>query len=182
MKFVTIGFSVLTLMYLSYMFIIEDKPNQDAGKTLSQSNLITPAYISDTPLEVEKVWHQLKADRAQAKQPVGDVVDNALKNKDILTVGDNTYALYGIFNASKGSSEDTSAIKNSVKSNDLPSKAFILIKALSKKDKSQKVQMLKVMQGEELSKGITLIAVTSNSISFQKADELVEFKLFDAKK
>ena len=38
------------------------------------------------------------------------------------------------------------------------------------------------MQGEELSKGITLIAVTSNSISFQKADELVEFKLFDAKK
>ena len=181
MKFVTICLSVVTLMYLSYMFVIEDKSSQNTDKTLSQSHLIAPAHISDTPLEVEKVWHQLKADRVKAKQPVEDAVDDALKNKDVLTVGDNTYALYGIFNVSK----DTDAIKISGKSNDLPSKAFILIKALSKKskkDKSQKVQMLKVMQGEELSKGITLIAVTSNSISFQSADELIEFKLFDAKK
>ena len=42
--------------------------------------------------------------------------------------------------------------------------------------------MQKVMLGETLSEGITLAAVTSNSISFKQDDELIEFKLFEVHK
>jgi hypothetical protein len=64
---------------------------------------------------------------------------------------------------------------------DVPSKAFILIKALNKKDKSDEDQMFKVVQGEELSDGITLLTVTNNSIMFKQGAELIEFKLFEPK-
>lgn len=181
MKVIAIFLSVLMLIYLTYTFVVEDKSSQKSEQVLKTSRLVEPAYISDARLEVEQVWQQLKADRIKAKQPIEDKVDNELKSKDLLTVGDNQYTLYGIFNANK----DTSALNNNGKPNNLPSQAFILIKALNIKDnknKPEEAQMLKVVQGEELSKGIVLFAVTSNSISFKQAGELIEFQLFDAKK
>jgi hypothetical protein len=169
------------LVTLTYLFFIEEKTGKNTGKIVKVTELVIPAYISDTPLEVELVWQQLKADRIKAKQPVEYEADKTINNKDVLTLGDNKYALFGIFNASKHTNESTIAIKNSGMTNDVQSKAFILIKALNKKDKSHEAQMFKVMQGEQLSDGITLLTVTSNSIMFRQGTELIEFKLFEPK-
>jgi hypothetical protein len=173
MRFVSILLSIVTLMYLGYLFVNDEKSDRIETYTAKNPKLVIPAYISDTKLEVEKVWQQLKADRIKSKQPVKDNIDETPKNKDVLTLGENQYALYGIFNASKNDAKEHS--RNT-------SKAFILIKALAQKEKSAEALLLKVMQGDELSKGVTLVSVTSNSISFKQDDELIEFKLFEAKK
>ena len=183
MRVIAIFLAVVTLIYLSYSFITEQESNKTTENALSSPTLITPAYISETPLTVEQVWQELKAERIKAKQPVEKKEDNSLKNKDVLTIGENKYALYGIFNANKQHENKSVNVKD--KSKELierPEKPFILIKSLIKKGNSEEALMLKVFPGEELSKGVTLAVVTSNSISFKQNNELIEFKLFEAKK
>ncbi|MCP4990440.1 MAG: hypothetical protein GY928_31705 [Colwellia sp.] len=178
MRLISILLSVVTLVYLSLLFVNQDSSDSIETYTANSPILVIPAYISDAPLEVEKVWQQLKAERIKAKQPVKDTTDKTPKNKDVLTLGENKYALYGIFNANEKSDKEQSRKGLSESSR----KAFILIKALSTKGKAVEALMLKVVQGGELSKGVTLVAVTSNSISFNQDGELIEFKLFEAKK
>ena len=178
MRIIAVLLSVVMLITLTYLFFIEEKTGQNTEKTSRVTELIIPAYISDTPLEVERVWQQLKADRIKAKQLVEDKTDKTLKNKDVLTLGENKYALYGIFNVHKKGAIEHDNTGHGGSSG----QPFILIKALAKKEKSVEALMLKVMQGDELSKGVILVAVTSNSISFKQDDELIEFKLFEANK
>jgi hypothetical protein len=177
MRLVSILLSAITLMYLGILFVNEEKSDRIEAYTANTPKLVIPAYTSDTQLEVEKVWQQLKADRIKAKQPNKGATDKMPKNKDVLTLGENQYALYGIFNAGKKEAIE----HDSTEHNGSNSQSFILIKALDKKEKSADTLMLKVIQGDELSKGITLVAVTSNSISFKQDNELIEFKLFEVK-
>jgi len=185
MKLVAIFMSAVTLVYLVYSFILEQQFDHIVEKTTSSPTLVTPAYISNTPLTVERVWQELKAERIKAKQPVEKNKNNSLKNKDVLTIGENKYVLYGIFNAKFNANkqhENTNIKNNSENLDEHSEQPFILIKNLVKKNDSEKAFMLKVIQGEELSKGVVLSKVSSNSISFKQNNELIEFKLFDAKK
>jgi len=181
MRLIAICLSVVTLVYLTYTFFLQTSTNEVAAQKTNTSELIVPAYTNETQLEAEKTWQKLKNDRIKAAQPIADVADeadNTLQNKDILAFGDNEYVLYGIFNANK----QTNAATKGEKSTKSPSNAFILIKSLKQKGKSEKNQMLKVRQGEELLTGVTLVTVTSNSISFKQQDKLIKFKLFEPKK
>ncbi len=178
MKLVATFLSMLTLVYLTFTFVVDQQASHTTDQKSKSPVLVLPAYTSDTPLVVETIWQQLKADRLKAKQPGTRKIDEALKNRDVLTIGESKYALYGIFNVHK-----QGVIEQGKKEIDgHASKAFILIKPLVKKGKSADVVMLKVMQGEDVSEGVTLVTVTSNSISFKHDDELTEFKLFEAKK
>lgn len=168
MKLVAIAASVLTLIYLSYSFLAAKQVSQSNHSVVKTLKSVTPAYISDSHLLVEQVWLQLKAERIKAKQTVDKKDSKATKDKDVLTIGDDKYALYGIFNSHKEHDSHSG-------------QAFILIKALRQKGKSEESFMLKIKQGEELSSGVTLVAIDTNSISFQLDDELIEFKLFEAK-
>ena len=181
MRLIATFLSVLVLLYLTYTFVVEEKSNQKPEQAFKTPILIEPAYISSTPLEVERVWQQLKADRLKSKQPVQDKTDEILKSKDVFAIGDSKYTLYGIFNGGEYSKSDVNTKYSHENIASPASQAFILIKALVKTDNSEEVQMLKIAQGEELSKGVTLVTVTSNSISFSKNDELIEFKLFEAR-
>lgn len=173
MRVIAIFMSVLTLSYLLYSFIIDQQASQVAQHSLGSPKWVVPANISSIPLKVETVWQQLKADRIKAKQPIEKVKQDSLQKKDILTIGENKYALYGIFNGRNETGNN--------KQNEPLNQAFILIKALENKDKSTDISMLKVLEGDELSEGISLISVTTNSISFKQDDQLIEFKLFEAK-
>jgi hypothetical protein len=175
MRFVAIFLSLVMLVTLTYQFFIEGKAIQNKDKIVKITELVIPAYISDTPLEVERVWQQLKAKRIKAEQPVEVKSDKSLKNKDVLTLGKSKYALYGIFNSSKNGVVEGINKRQSGST----AKAFILIKALVNEDKSAEASILKVMQGEELSEGITLVGVSTNTISFKQGDEQIEFKLFE---
>lgn len=181
MRAIAVFLSVVTLIYLTYSFIIGQKANKITEKALNSPKLVVPAYISDTPLMVEEIWQQLKAERIKAKQPVDKVDSSSLKNKDVLTIGKNKYVLYGIFNANK-QNKSANVKENSKKMDVSLGQPFILIKSLVKKGNSEESIMLKVIQGDEISKGVTLTIVTSNSISFKKNDKLVEFKLFEVTK
>jgi len=174
MRLIAIIVSVVTLVSLVYSFVLEHQGQQRVEQVINSPVLVTPAYISDTPLQVEQVWQQLKDERLKAKEPAEKETVDPIENKDVLTIGDNKYALYGIFNGQN---------KANVENHNKPgNKAFILIKTIEKNDKSTKALMQKVMLGETLSEGITLAAVTSNSISFKQDDELIEFKLFEVNK
>jgi hypothetical protein len=180
MRLIAILLSVMMLVSLTYTFISQDSLSQLSEQSSNSSKLIIPAYISDTPLEVEKVWQQLKADRIKAELPTKDKMDSVPINEDVLTVGDNRYVLYGIFNAGN----ESHATNNGVASSETSSNAFILIKTLKSESnkKKESSQMRKVVQGEVLSKDVILFSVTSNSISFKQNDELIKFNLFEAKK
>lgn len=165
--------SVITALYLIYAFITEQQGSQDSVQVVTSPKQVVPAYISDTPLLVEQVWQKLKADRIKAAQPIQKADNDVLKGKDVISIGDNKFALYGIFN--------TSSKANKAKHDSRNNQAFILIKGLTKKQQSSEVGMKKVNQGEEISQGVFLVSVTSNSISFKQANDLIEFKLFEAK-
>jgi hypothetical protein len=167
--------SAITLIYLSYTLIVETKSNELIKPPQKIFRLVIPAYISDTPLEAELKWKQLKSDRNKVQKPAGNPEGHVLKGKDVLTIGDNKYALYGIFNSSDGEAE-----KGDDKFIELTAQTFILIKKLSKKNNVAGSTMLKIMQGETLSEGIVLVEVTSNSIKFKHDDNFIEIKLFDA--
>jgi hypothetical protein len=174
MRLIAIIVSAVTLVYLVYSFVIEHQEQQRTEQAIKSPVLVIPAYISDTPLLVEQVWQDLKDERRKAKAPIEKEFTDPLNNKDILTIGDNKYALYGIFNGQNDA--------NSKNRTEPGIQAFILIKTIDKNDKSTKALMQKVILGEKLSKGITLAAVTSNSISFKQDDKLIEFKLFEAQR
>jgi|GEM_PF-4365564 len=173
MRLIAIFISVITALYLAYAFIVAQQARQVTAQVITAPKQVIPAYISNTPLLVEQVWQQLKTDRIKVKQPVEKVEKNALKEKDVFSIGNNNYALYGIFNAKREN--------DSVEHGSHANHAFILIKGLSKEGKLTGTGLQKIMQGSELSQGVFLVAVTSNSISFKQADELIKFKLFDIK-
>jgi len=154
MRLIATFLSVLTLVYLTYNFIIEQKVNQTTEKTLTPPTLVVPAYISDTPLMVEQVWQQLKAKR-NVKTNKTTAVEAQASTKNILVIGDEEYVLYGIFNESIA--------------------PFILLKG---KDKI----FVKVTKGDTLGENFILAEITHNMIVLTQGDERIEFKLFERKK
>jgi len=167
MKIIALILSTLTMSYLTVDYFIEQQSaNQKIQSDVVVKSVI-PMSIAKEQLAVEKSWFKLKLDRAKPVAPA--VVKKPKKNdkKDILALGNDKYFLYGIFNAQSEKS-----------------KAFILVKSLesnSSESTSEKTGLLKVMQGTELSAGIILKSVTTNTISFLRNGELIEFKLFEAK-
>ncbi len=154
MRLIATFLSVLTLVYLTYSFIIEQKANQTTEKMITPPTLVVPAYISDTPLVVEQVWQQLKAKR-NLKINKTIAVEAPTSTKNILFIGGEEYVLYGVF------SESTAP--------------FILLKG---KDKT----FMKLTKGETLGEDFILTEITHNMIVLTQGDERIEFKLFERKK
>lgn len=176
MKIIAIGMSLVIFIYLSMAFFTQQSDHQHSKALFVVPKAMKPAYIGDAPLKVEQEWQKLKVEQLIPKDNSKVSTD---VNKDILSIGEQEYVLYGVFNAAN-SNELKRLVKNQPKGR-IENDAFILIKALNT-PKNIEAKMLKVIEGEELSKGVTLAIVTSNSISFKQDDELVEFKLFKAKK
>jgi hypothetical protein len=126
MKFIAAFLSIATLGYLTFTFIIDQQASQVTEQAFKAPKLVLPASINDSPLAVETIWQQLKTDRLKAIEPTAEKADEALKNRDVLTIGERKYALYGIFNANK-----QGVIEQGKKEIDgYASKAFILMKPL----------------------------------------------------
>jgi hypothetical protein len=173
MRAIALCISTLTFLWLIYDFVLSQKHNKVILYKASEPQLVEPAHISTSLLAVEQRWQQLKTERTKPKEPLPKVQDTLLKNKEVLSLGGNKYALYGIFNG--GIEHD------SKKQGQHSNQAFILIKAITAKNLASSGLIDKVTIGQVLSQGITLYAVTSNSISFKNNDELITFKLFEAK-
>ena len=79
MRLIAIIVSAVTLVYLVYGFVIDHQVQQRAEQVIKSPVLVTPAYISDTPLQVEQIWQQLKDERIKAKEPVEKEISDPLK-------------------------------------------------------------------------------------------------------
>lgn len=180
MKVIAISTSIVTLLYLSYAFISETSDIQLAEKDVAELRSVSPILISETRLEAENTWQKLKDQKNKPKIPPVKKKEKAVVNKDIFSIADKRYVLYGIFNA---------GITNGTKKSEhtkQDSRAFILIKSYDNDNEKQKntskSELLKVVQGEELSPGIKLVALSTDSISFKHEDNIIKFKLFETKK
>jgi hypothetical protein len=176
MRIVSILLAVLTFLTLTYVFVAEENASNVADKTHAEPIFVAPAFLSDKLLVVEQIWPQIKAERNKKKQPPPEKPTSPLSQKSVLSIGDNKYALYGIFNANQTPSKVDAANNH----NNLANEAtFILIKALANKNAAQAPPMLKVMLGQTLENDIVLVSVSSNSIRFMQHNEVIDIKLFE---
>lgn len=159
MKWLTISLSILTLYYLVNSLVSEDGSIIEDKKlstisTFSQpnKNTLKLAIEADWLIDHEKIAQEKKLKQAQANKKADVVTQKPVKLYPTLTIAGVDYQLLGIF-----------------KSNNLP---FILIKA-------NKLAIKKVVQGAEVSPGITLQQVLANKITLFSAGNTIEFKLFE---
>lgn len=179
MKVIAISASIITLLYLIYAFISQTSEIQLTENNIAELRSVTPVLTGETRLEVEKAWRQLKEERNKPKKPVvKKEKKKPVINKDIFSIGDKKYVLFGIFNA------DITKAPKKTKRIKPDNQAFILIKSYDdkKQTKAPKSELLKIIQGNELSPGIKLVALSSDSISFKHEDDIIKVKLFETKK
>lgn len=167
MKIVALITSVLILVYLLIDFVNKQELLTQKPSIAFVPQTVVPAVIANEPLLAEDMWHKMKAERAKPKQTNNE--QNFAK-KELLTIGDKQYILFGIFNAKQKQKQKQI---NTITGKDLAA-PFILIKASDE-------PIIKVSLGAELSLGVTLIAVESTIISFKVNNEVIEFKLFERK-
>lgn len=169
MNRLTLGLSLLTLIYFVLSFVEQLQAGELSSQGLTFSKLKVPASIQSDLLPVEIAWHKIKSDSIKAKLPIDKTAGLLKSNNDILTFGEKKYILYGIFNSSH-------SVNNSDRS------AFILIKKLNSQTaqgENNKASLLNIKQGGELSPGVVLKKVSSNSITFEHNNKVIEFKLFE---
>jgi len=170
MNRLTFGLSLLTLTYLVFSFVEQLQAGELSSQGLTFSKLKVAASIQSDLLPVEIAWHKIKVDSIKAKLPIDKTADLLKSNNDILTFGEKKYILYGIFN-SNHSSENNST--------------FILIKRLNNQtaqEVNNQTSLLNIKQGAELSPGVVLKKVSSNTITFEHNNKVIEFKLFESNK
>jgi len=148
--------SLLTFIFLSLEFFetVEELPIKKQVKV--SQHIVEPLVVINELLDVEKRWLELQkqADLDKANK-LANTNKAPLNNGDkLFTVGDSSYRLLGIF-----VNQD---------------KPFILVR---KNDGSNTV--MKIILGQELSTGIVLSELTSNTIKLQGNDEIFEIKLFE---
>lgn len=173
MRFLAIAVSLITLLYLALGFMGEDDLTNTSDNNEYQYRIIEPSKVNEAPLVVETEWEKLKKERAAQKAPK-EAADDLSKNKDVLTLNNRKYIVYGIFNANV--SVDNSSEPNGPE-------PFILIKAIEDKNNNKAPDngLMKIMKNEVLSEGIILVNITSDTVTFENAGELIDFNLFDPK-
>lgn len=152
MKLVAILFSSIVFVVLLADFIEVDLDNSTSRIKTNVQAFNKPARLDNTLLEVENKWSEFKEKR-NIKKPDTNKVDVSTKN--ILTIGDEEYVLYGIF------SENTAP--------------FILLKGKGENS-------IKLSQGDSLGKSFVLTEINHNIIVFTHSGERIEFKLFERNK
>lgn len=179
MRLIAFACSLLLLVYLAFSFVNQQQEHLSNQQKVVVPQLILPAYITQKHLPVEDIWHKLKLARLKSTEPVDKNKNNTNTNKDLFTIGEQAYLLYGIFNANEANKTQQS---KAAKVSKQP-KAFILIKVSAKAEPPEQNQaMIKLMQGEELSPGVELYRISSNAISFKQNNNIIKFNLFEAKK
>jgi len=168
MNKLAIAFSFITLVLLGADFFYSNEQDIKNGRSKASTEFYNPVVISKTPLAIEKHWLDLqkqaelaRTEKLAAKNNNGEPKIDKTK---LLTVGDNSYQLLGIF-----VSENT---------------PFILVKPLEPSNTKQAGNssssgIIKLLKGQELTPGIVLTQLTSNKIVLQGENETFEFKLFE---
>ena len=176
MKIISTVLSIATLAYLISAYLSQQGGSQYTDKLIATPQHVTPVLINNTPLEVERIWGNLITERQNEAQKSSDKEQyEPIEKKDTLSIGDQRYVLYGIFNARMSNKEQKGEISESLKEN-----SFILIRALNNAEDNQG-QMLKISIGQDISPGISLVKISTNSFSFQEGSNITQFKLFEAK-
>lgn len=161
MNKLTIATSMITLILLSFFSFDSDNQISKNDKGITSKAIHEISMLDKNQLEIEKEWLALQAlsdlekqKKILAKQPESN------SNAKSLTIGGNDYNLLGIFIAQ--------------------SESFILIspKLIDEKT-NQKANMMKILQGQEITAGITLGELTSDKITLKSTEGTFEFKLFE---
>jgi hypothetical protein len=163
--------SLLSATLLILPFVSQQQKEKIIDNSISSPELVKPSLISSNPLDAELAWKALKTKRLDLEN--NQSVDSLKSsNEDILTLGNLTYVLYGVFNANDEKKSTEQGQGNS-------SGAFILLKMLTNNGSTNDaVGLQKIPLGSELSPGIELVEITTNSIRFKQNNSLLEFKLF----
>ncbi|MBU2891940.1 hypothetical protein KO495_01225 [Colwellia sp. D2M02] len=168
MNKLTLVISMITLLWLSSDFWEYKSDDSTTDSDMATQVLHTPSELDNELLAVEEDWLaiQASADLAEAEKLALKNVDVADPNENILTIGDNSYNLLGIFMAT-----------------DNP---FILISLRNKSKVSRKSKLnhnhsntMKVLLGQEITAGIVLSQLSSDKITLKGAKGTFEFKLFE---
>jgi hypothetical protein len=159
MKWLSVIFSVITLYFLMSSLFIQENTMSEAKAlaavstfTQPHKNMIKLAIEADWLIDHEKIAAQKKAMDSNTKAKAQETAKKPAKLYPTLSIAGVDYQLLGIF-----------------KSDDLP---FILIKA-------NKLPIMKVVQGTEVSPGIVLQRVQANKITLNNSGNTIEFKLFE---
>jgi len=153
MKLLSILLSIALCAYLALDFVQHAGSQAQINSNLQKITAKAPARVSEKLLVSEEIWQAAKTKRLEEqKKPTAIKVKP--RNQQVLTIGDQEYILYGIFND--------------------PSSPFILLK-------DEAGQMLKLTKGDKLAEDATLVSLHSNKITFDKNNQAVEFKLFERK-
>ncbi|MEW6983272.1 hypothetical protein AAD001_11540 [Colwelliaceae bacterium 6471] len=152
MKLLTLLFSFFTVVYLSINFYNKKNTNDSVAIGADSNQVFFPIILNNELLDIEKAWKELKNARAS-----DDVIDGKKEpqNKNLtFQLDEKKYTLYGIFSADQN--------------------GFALIM-----DENNK--LIKLAKGEKLADDITLLSLQSDKISFDKNNQIIEFKLFERK-
>lgn len=153
MKLLTALISLFVVTMLTIDFMATETYETQNKRDASAEHFTAPEKLTTELLAVEKHWSKLKAERLDKTDKSVDVPVKVSTNK-VLTLGENSYQLFGIF--IEGNSP------------------FILLK-----DESD--TFIKLTKGSVISDNITLVEISADRVTFEKNDERIEFKLFERK-
>lgn len=153
MKLFPFLFSLLLLGYLVTDFVGQSNAANETSVSNATSSISIPKRFNDELLDIEKVWRTLKAEQNQPKS-TETVEKDKPKNQHMLTLGEQEYALLGIFND--------------------PQAPFVLLKDATG-------NMIKLRKGDKLDENAELVAMQSDKIIFKQDNQSIEFKLFERK-
>lgn len=160
MNYIAAAFSLITLYLLMIDLFVSDDLNSKKQQHKVASTFIEPEK-QQKELLIEKEWLIAREKRAEREallkqqKTSEEVVQKPQPNYAALTIDGIDYKLLGIFKRKTD--------------------AFILLKA-------PKNKTIKVIEGQELSPGILLKTVSATQIILTRADEVIEFKLFERNK
>lgn len=152
MKWLAAILSVLTVLGLFSSLDENAPPSSNTASILEVPKSINP--IKEQPqLTAEKQWLAYINEPKEPEVKAPEVQEDSKKSAfPTLTIDNVDYQLLGIF-----------------KQNQLP---FILLKGAA-------TELVKLQEGDELSKGVVLQTITPDAVIIAKGDETIKFKLFE---
>ena len=153
MKYLTAILSLITVSILFNSLVVKNAINTDSVKTFNVPKKINPVAES-VQLKSEKDWLAYVNEQKKIELPTEKKIELEEKSSffPTLKIGDENYQLLGIFKQNK--------------------QPFILLKGIN-------TDLVKLQEGDELSKSITLKKITSSAIIILHGEETIKFKLFE---
>lgn len=153
MRMIALVLSLLVLLFLGSEFLANNNDGSIRESSIKMNDFDSPPVLSAEVLPVETHWLSLKNERTNALKQVGQSQTQDT-SKALLSIGDQRYRLYGIFNE-RG----------------IP---FVLLKG-------DDTEFIKLKQGDVLNTNATLVEIDVDRIVFTTNDERIEYKLFERK-